>query len=153
MGFEALQPHTLGTTLASFATNSSSGVLNAFAPGRACEVVGARVIASASQPAATTTGSGITVTLYKNASNAASVIGSFNSSGSGFAANTRQPITLQSAAASTGNKRLTSSDVVLLEAVGGAAMGSTVGMRVEFDVVYGHETGATPAAASAPSED
>ena len=125
----------VGTTAASIATNSSTGVLNLFVFPAAGEVIGGHVIASASQPSATTTASGLSVNLYKNASNSASIVGSFNSSGTGIAANAAAALTLGTATL----KKFAANDVLLCEVIGGAAMGSTIGLKVQAEYIYGYE--------------
>jgi len=65
--FNRMHVKSIATPMASIATNASA-IQPIFRFPAAGEVVGLRFTASTSQPAATTTASGLTVTLYKNAS-------------------------------------------------------------------------------------
>lgn len=133
--FNRLNPQQAHVTLASIATNGSALSLPIFSAARAGQVVGIRFVASTSQPAATTTASGLTITVYKNASNAASIVGTFNTSGTGVAANA----TGAGVVATTVSK-FAASDILLVEETGGVAMGSTLSSVVFVDYVYGYET-------------
>lgn len=133
--FNRLNPQQAHVTLASIATNASALSLPIFNAARAGQVVGIRFIASTSQPAATTTASGLTITVYRNASNAASVVGTFNTSGTGVAAGS-----VASGVVATTVSKFAAGDSLLVEATGGAAMGSTLSAVVVVDYVYGYET-------------
>lgn len=134
--FNYNNPHVTTTGyLASIATNGSADTPE-ISWGQAAQVIGARFIASSSQPSATTTGSGLTVTLYKNASNAGSIVASFNTSGTAVAANGSVALTLTTVAANT---KFAANDVLIAEITGGAAMGSTLNSKVAVDYIFGYD--------------
>lgn len=133
--FNRLNVKTLTAQMASIATNASA-IQPIFRAPAAMEVVGLRFIASTSQPAATTTASGLTITVYKNASNAGSIVGTFNTSGTGLATNAGAAGSLS---ATTSLKKFAAGDVLLIEETGGVAMGSTLGAFVNVDFIYGYE--------------
>lgn len=152
MAFPALSPFTIrAATFGSVATNGSS-YLPAVRAAAAGQVLDAWIVngTTTSIVSGTTAGSAVTITLYKNASNAASIISSFNGSGTTVA-------TLGSASlvtSSTANGRFAAGDLLIAEFTGGAANNaSNAGCFVQVDLAYGHETGATPAAATGPAED
>ena len=122
-------------TNASVATNASAMSLPIHSFPVAGQVVGLRFIASTSQPLATTTASGLTITVYKNASNAGSVVGTFNTSGTGVAAG------VSAAGVITGGSvaKFAVNDTIIVEETGGVAMGSTLSSVVIVDYVYGYE--------------
>ena len=133
--FNRLNPQQAHVTIASVATNASAMSLPCFIAARAGQAVGLRFAASTSQPAATTVASGLTITVYKNASNAASVVGTFNTSGTGVAAGA----TAAGVMATTVSK-FAAGDTLIVEATGGIAMGSTLSSVVTVEYVYGYET-------------
>lgn len=150
MAYPRLTPqHIKSATFGSVATNSSSyvPVIRAASDG---EVLDAWIVngTTTSIVSGTTTGSAVTITLYKNASNAASIISSYNGSGTTVA-------TLGSASlvtSSTANGRFTAGDLLIAEFTGGAANNaSNAGCFVQVDFVYGYETGATPSAGTGPA--
>lgn len=132
--FNRLNVKTLRTQMASIATNASA-IQPVFAAPAAGEITALRFIASTSQPAATTTASGLTITVYKNASNAASVMATFNTSGTGLATNAVGTGVLST---TTALRKFAAGDVILIEETGGVAMGSTLGAYVNVDYVYGY---------------
>lgn len=132
--FNRMHVKSIATPMASIATNASA-IQPIFRFPAAGEVVGLRFTASTSQPAATTTASGLTVTLYKNASNAGSIVGTFNTSGTGLATNAGAAGVLTTATL----KKFAANDLLLIEETGGAAMGSTLGAFVNVDYIYGYE--------------
>src|SRR3990167_1371018 len=151
MGFNAARMPVVykSATLASVATTSSSCVPVFVAP-VAGEVVAAYFVngTTSSATSGTTTGSSASVVIHKNASNAASIISTFNGSGTAVA-------TLGSASlitSSTANARLAAGDLVIAEFRGGAANnGSQLGSFVEVHFAYGRIDGATPSAATEPA--
>lgn len=151
MGFNPrLSPLTTqSATIGSIATNGSSyfPIHRAAAAG---EVVAAYIVNGTTNAitSGTTTGSSASVILYKNASNAASRISTFNGSGTTVA-------TLGSAAlvaSSTANARFVAGDLLIGEVAGGAANNaSNAGAFIQVDIVYGRETGTTPTAGTGPA--
>ena len=139
----------MSAQFASVATNSSA--INPL--GRVpfiAQVLAVRAINSAvtSVVSGTTAGSAVTLTLYKNASNAASIIASFNGSGTTIATQATQAM----AFSGTVNYRLAAGDVLLAEFLGGVANNaSNAGLIVEMDYVYGYESGVVPTMAASPS--
>lgn len=133
--FQRLNTQQAHVTLASIATNASALSLPIFNAARAGQVTGIRFVASTSQPAATTTASGLTITVYRNASNAASIVGTFNTSGTGVAAGS-----MAEGVVATTVSKFAAGDTLLVEETGGAAMGSTLSSVVFVDYVYGHAT-------------
>ena len=147
---ERLGPRSFrSATFASVATNSSSYVPVA-RMAAAGQVVGAffQNGTTSSATSGTTTGSSASVVLYKNASNAASIISTFN--GSGTAVATLASATLVTS--STANGRFAAGDLLIAEFKGGVAdNGSQLGCYVQVDIVYGQETGTTPSPATGPA--
>lgn len=153
MAFPRLGPLTArSATFASVATNASSYVPVMVAAGSG-EVVRALFQngTTSSATSGTTTGSSASIVLYKNASNAGSVIATFNGSGTSVATlGTAQLVT--SGTTGTANGRFVAGDILIAEFKGGAANnGSQLGSYVQVDVVYGHQSGTVPSAASAPA--
>ena len=138
----AINPHTgvvIGT-FASIATNSSA-IVAGFSPGGTCMVIGARYCtgANGSSASATTTGSAIQINIYKNASGTASRLGTFNSSGTTTASYTSYACDF-TASSSTALQKLTSTDIVLAEFVGGAGANvSFAASWIALDVIYGYQ--------------
>jgi hypothetical protein len=106
---------------------------------------------TSSATSGTTTGSSASIVLYKNASNAASIIATFN--GSGTAVATLGSATLlNSGTAGTANAKFSAGDLIIAEFKGGVANnGSQLGSFVQLNYVYGRETGAAPAAGTGPA--
>ena len=140
--FGAINPKTVryGPGL-SIASNGSLAVTPVFMAPYAGEVVAARfhnggrtTIASA-----TTTGSGVTITIYKNASNAGSIVGTLTSSGTAIGSTVAGMKFVLSSTASL--KKFAADDVLLLEVTQGAnsAVAFAVSWLVDLDVVYGTE--------------
>jgi hypothetical protein len=100
-------------------------------------VVGATFIngTTSSATSGTTTGSSASVILYKNASNAGSIIATFNGSGTNVA--TLGTATLLTTVAGSTNASLVAGDVLLGVVLGGAANnGSQAGAFIQVDVQY-----------------
>lgn len=153
MSFPRLFPLTArSATIGSIATNGSSyfPIMIAASSG---EVVRALFIngTTSSATSGTTTGSSASVILHKTASNAGSIIATFNGSGTAVATlGTAQLVT--SGTAGTTNGRFVAGDILIGEVRGGAANnGSQLGAYIQVDYVYGHQTGSAPSAASAPA--
>lgn len=147
--FNRLAPLKLHAQFASVATNASAINPVGNIPFRA-QVLAARVINSAvaAVTSGTTAGSAVTVTLYKNASAAGSIIAQFNGSGTTIATQATQAMPFSG----TVNKYLAAGDTLLAEYTGGAANNaSNAGLIVDVDLVYGFEDGNTPAAATGPA--
>jgi len=106
---------------------------------------------TSSATSGTTAGSSITVNLYKNASATASVIATFN--GSGTAVATLGTATLiTSGTAGTTNGRFASGDALIGEVVGGVANdGSQAGAFIQVEYIYGRANQIQPSAASGPA--
>ena len=139
-------------TIGSIATNGSS-YFPIMVAGASGEVVAARFIngTTSSATSGTTTGSSASVILYKNASNAASIIGTFNGSGTSVATLATAALATSGTAGTT-NGRFVAGDILIGEVDGGAANnGSQAGAYIEVDFVYGRQTGATPAAGTGPA--
>lgn len=139
-------------TFASVATNGSS-YIPVMVAGTSGEVVRALFQngTTSSATSGTTTGSSASIVLYKNASNAASIIATFNGSGTSVATLGTATL-LTSGTAGTTNGRFVAGDILIAEFRGGAANnGSQLGCFVQVDYVYGRESGAVPTAASAPA--
>lgn len=98
----------------------------------------------------TTTGSSASVILYKNASNSASVIGTFNGSGTTVATLGTATL-LTSGTAGTTNSRFVAGDLLIGELAGGAATVVGAGAFIQVDYTYGHEVQQQPSAASGPA--
>ena len=151
MGFNAARMPVVykSATLASVATNSSSYVPVFVAP-VAGEVVAAYFVngTTSSATSGTTTGSSASVVIHKNASNAASIISTFNGSGTAVA-------TLGSASlitSSTANARLAAGDLVIAEFKGGVAdNGSQAGCFVQVNFTYGRNVTLTATAGTGPA--
>lgn len=146
--FQRVNPDSAEHQFGSVATNGSArgpAVRAAFAG----EVVGAVIInASTAVASGTTTGSAASFVVYKNASNTASRIATFNGSGTAIAADASQEMTITSNA----NARFASGDKIICEMVGGVANNAdNTGLKIQVDYVYGRETGATPSAATGPA--
>ena len=114
----------------------ASALLNLMSVPSAAQVVGAKFVASASQPAATAASEGLNIVVYKNASSTSSVVASFNTSGTGVTANNDQAIGVTT---TSSLRKFTVGDVLFAEITGGAAMGSTVGALIEIEYIYGYE--------------
>lgn len=149
--YERLAPRVANSqAFGSVATNGSSN-LGAFCAPVACEIVGARLVnaSGAAVTSGTTTGSAVTITVYKNGSNASSKIASFNGSGTTVATNTSQSLTMTT---TTSLKRLAAGDIVTVEYLGGAANNaSNANAYVSIEYVTGYEDGATPSAGTGPA--
>lgn len=123
--------------IASIATNGSSyfPIMNSRYAG---SVVGATFLNSttASMASGTTTGSSASIVLYKNASSAASVIATFNGSGTAVATLGTAAL-LFSGTAGTTNATLAAGDTVIGEVRGGAANNaSQAGAFLQVDIQY-----------------
>ena len=151
MGFNAARMPIVyrSATIGSIATNSSSYV-PVFVTPVAGEVVAAYFVngTTSSATSGTTTGSSASAVTYKTASNAASIISTFNGSGTAVA-------TLGSASlitSSTANARCAAGLVIIAEVRGGAANnGSQAGAYIEVHYQYGYKDGATASAATGPA--
>jgi len=149
--FDRLAPRVANSTAFGSVATNASATLGAFCAPVACEVVGARVVNSsgAAITSGTTTGSAVTITVYKSASNASSKIASFNGSGTTVATNTSQAMTLTT---TTSLKRLAAGDVVLVEYLAGVANNaSNANAYVSLEYVVGYEDGSTPSAGTGPA--
>ena len=92
----------------------------------------------------TTTGSSASVILYKNASSSASVIATFN--GSGTTVGTLASATLlTSGTTGTVNGRFSAGDLLIGELAGGAATVVGAGAYILVAYVYGHQPGSSSA--------
>lgn len=135
---------------ASIATNASA-IMPGFVFPYPGQVVGAYILNSstAAITSGTTTGSAVTITLYKNGSNAGSIVGSFNGSGTTVATQATQALTLST---STALLRFATGDTILGEFTGGAANNaSNAGAKIVIHYILGLETGATPSAGTGPA--
>ena len=150
---DRIGPYTVrSATIASIATNSSSyfPILVAEFAG---EVVGAKFVngTTSSATSGTTTGSSASVVLYKNASNAGSIIATFNGSGTAVAT-LGSAVLLTSGTTGTTNGRFAAGDILIGEVKGGVANdGSQLGAYIQVQYQYGHQTGGTPSAATGPA--
>lgn len=150
MAYPVLSPLTVNSaTFGSVATNASArnGIMRMAGSG---QVLNAFIVngTTTSIVSGTTAGSSVTITLYKNASNAASIISSFNGSGTTVA--TAGSATLVTS--STANSRFVAGDLLIAEFTGGAANNaSNAGCWVQVDYVYGYETGTTASAGTGPA--
>jgi hypothetical protein len=115
-------------------------------------VVGARFVngTASALTSGTTTGSSASVVLYKTASNAASIIGTFNGSGTTVATLGTASILTSGTAGST-NGRFVAGDLIIGELKGGEASVVGAGAFIELEYVYSRETGSAPAAATPPA--
>ena len=151
MSFNRLNPgQTPTATWGSIATNSSGLATASFAPEFAGEVVNARLVngTTTSVASGTTVGSAVTINLYKTSSAAASLIATWNGSGTAVATRGTAPLTVTTAS----NARFAAGDVFVADFVGGAANNaSNAGAYLVIDYVYGRQTGATPAAGTGPA--
>ena len=151
--FERLSPRTVNSagTFGSVATNASATIGQFCAPATG-QVIGARII-NASANAVTsgsTAGSSVTISIYKTASAAGSVVASFNGSGTTIATNASRAMTLNTG--TSANLRFTAGDVFLVEYTGGAANNaSNAGLFVSLEYVGGYETGSAPSAGTGPA--
>ena len=93
----------------------------------------------------TTTGSSGSVVLYKNASSTASVIATFNGSGT-TVATLGTAVLLTSGTTGTVNGRFSAGDLLIGELKGGAATVVGAGAYILVDYAYGHQTGSSVAA-------
>lgn len=128
----------LSATIGSIATNSSSYFPIAGPQRYAASVLGAYFVngTTSSATSGTTTGSSASIVLYKNASNAASIIGTFNGSGTAVAT-LASAVILHSGTAGTTNASLIAGDQLIGEVRGGAANnGSQAGAFLVVDVQY-----------------
>lgn len=98
----------------------------------------------------TTTGSSASMVLYKNASNAGSIIATFNGSGTSVATLATAALVTSGTTGST-NGVFVAGDLLIGEMRGGVAsvVGAGAYIAVEFD--YARETGAAPSAATGPA--
>lgn len=153
MAFPRLFPLTAkSATFASVATNGSSYV-PVFVAAAAGEVVQATFQngTTSSATSGTTTGSSASIVLYKNASNAGSIIATFNGSGTAVAT-LGTALLVTSGTTGSVNGRFAAGDLLIAEFRGGAAdNGSQLGSFVQVDYVYGRQTGAAPTAATGPA--
>jgi len=136
-------------TIGSVATDSSTYFPIVRVPAFA-QIMNARFInGTVSSATSGTSGStGIIVNLYKNAYGTASLIGSFN--GSGTAVATLASATLVTS--STANARCNAGDLLIGEVVGGADNnGSQAGAFIEVDFLYGDSSKTTPTAGTGPA--
>ena len=140
-------------TFASVATNSSAR-LGIFTAPVAGEVVGVRFVngTSAAATSGTTTGSSASIVLYANASNAASIVATFNGSGTTVATHGTAAL-VTSGTAGTVNGRVAAGSLVLAEFKGGAANNAdNSGCWVEVDFMPGaYQTGSTASAGTGPA--
>lgn len=152
MGFSALRMPIghKSATFGSVATDGSSGYIPVFVAPAAGEIISAYFVngTTSSATSGTTTGSSASVVTYKNASGTASVIGTFNGSGTNVA-------TLGSASlitSSTANARLAAGDIVLAEFLGGAANnGSQAGSFVQVNFTYSRDAVSAASAGTGPA--
>lgn len=153
MGFIRTFPLNIRTNgnLAEVATDASSYVPIIAMPASG-EVVRARFIngTASALTSGTTAGSSASITLYKNASHAASVIATFNGSGT-TVATLGTAVLNTSGTAGTTNGRFVAGDLLIGEFTGGAATVVGAGALIEVDYIYGRETAAVPSAASSPA--
>lgn len=153
MAFPRLFPLSeKSATFASVATNASSRlpIMVAATSGQVVRAVYQHATATGFA-SGTTTGSSGSVVLYKNASNSASVIATFNGSGTNVATLASATL-LTSGTTGTVNSRFVAGDLILAEYLGGVAQtGSTLGAFVQVDFVYGHEGAAAPTAGTGPA--
>lgn len=151
--FERLGPRTiLSPAFGSVATNGSSTLLAWVAPA-AGQITGARIVnnsAGSTIASGTTAGSAVTISLYKTASAAASLVASFNGSGTTVASLNTAALIVNTATAA--NQRFVAGDLFLVEYTGGAANNvSNAGCAVSIEFILGRENGATPSAATGPA--
>ncbi len=150
----ALQPFRLwSATIGSIATNSSSYFPIAGPMSFPGEVYAAWFVngTAASATSGTTTASSASVILYKNASSAGSIIGTFNGSGTSVAT-LGSAVLLTSGTAGTTNGRFVAGDILIGEVDGGAANNaSNAGAFIAVDIVYGRQTGGLPTAGTGPA--
>lgn len=153
MGYIRTFPLNIRTNgnLAEVATDASSYVPVISMHGSG-EVVRMRFIngTASALTSGTTTGSSASLVVYKNASNAASIIGTFNGSGT-TVATLGTAVLNTSGTAGTTNGRFVAGDLLIAEFKGGEASVVGAGALIEIDYIYGRETGATPSAATGPA--
>ncbi len=128
----------LSATIGSIATNSSSYFPIGGPQRYAGSVLGGYFVngTTSSATSGTTTGSSASFVLYKNASNAASIIGTFNGSGTSVAT-LASAVLLTSGTAGTTNASLAAGDQLIGEVRGGVANnGSQAGAFIAVDVQY-----------------
>lgn len=151
MGYSnRLNPDQVKFQIPVTATNASSqgAVCVAAFPG---EVLGATIVANSAIVSGTTTGSSGSFVLYKNASSAGSIIATFNGSGTQIAAYGSQALQTSGTAGSA-NARFVAGDGLVAEYLGGVGQtGVVTGAAIVVDIIYGRQTGATPAAATGPA--
>ena len=153
MEFEGLGPKTVNSpAFGSVATNGSSTLLAWVAPASG-EITGARIVnnsAGSTIASGTTTGSSVTISLYKTASAAASLVASFNGSGTTVASLNTAALVVNTATSAL--QRFVAGDLFLVEYTGGAANNvSNSGCMVSIEYVLGRRTGATPSAGTGPA--
>lgn len=151
---DILRPQRLRVRpFASVATNSSTQIVLNGPMAFAGEVVRAMFVNGTTTQATsgTTTGSSASIVLYKNASNAGSVIATFNGSGTTVATLGTASLLTSGTAGST-NGRLAAGDILVGEFIGGVGNDSdNSGCFISVDVIYGRFDGATPAAGTGPA--
>jgi hypothetical protein len=140
-------------TIGSIATDASSYFPITGPQPHAGEVIAAYFQngTTSSATSGTTTGSSASIVVYKNASNAASVIATFNGSGTNVATLAAGTL-LKSGTAGTTNSRFAAGDRLIGEVKGGAANnGSQAGAFIEVALVYGYADGDVPTAGTGPA--
>lgn len=148
---ERVTPRTADVNFAASVATNASTIMPGLVFPAAGQVVGAYILNSgtAAITSGTTIGSAVTISLYKNASNAGSVVASFNGSGTTVATQATQALTLTT---TTTLLRFNAGDTILGEYTGGAANNaSNAGAKVVIHYILGQETGATPSAGTGPA--
>ena len=143
MAYPSLFPLNIGTpkNSAEVATDASTyfPILRMATGGEVIRALFVNGTAS-SLTSGTTTGSSASVILYKNASSTASVIATFNGSGTTVATLASATL-LTSGTTGTINGRFSAGDLLIGELAGGGATVVGAGSYILVYYVYGHQTG------------